>query len=323
MIATGGNSMDEAVVHISGFRMDFAGTTVIRDLSFDVRAGETFGFLGSNGSGKTTTIRALLGLYEPTAGVLHINGRPFKPEHGSRLGYLPEERGLYKKEKVMDVMTYFGRLKGMDRHAARQWSLGYLDRVDLAGKASTQVDKLSSGEQQKIQLGVTIMNRPELLILDEPTKGFDPVNRRLLMDIIGEQKNDGATVVMVTHQMEEVERLCDRIILLKDGTSEAYGTIDEVQNKYGGRIVRLRHAGPIPSSPHYDVTLEETNYAELSIADATDEAVILRELLDAGVVIRSFTTTKISLEDIFIRVYGDQNTPPPPVTASVGTRAGA
>jgi len=315
--------MDEAVVHISGFRMDFAGTTVVRDLSFDVRAGETFGFLGSNGSGKTTTIRALLGLYEPTAGILHINGRPFKPEHGSRLGYLPEERGLYKKEKVMDVMTYFGRLKGMDRHAARQWSHGYLDRVDLAGKAATQVDKLSSGEQQKIQLGVTIMNRPQLLILDEPTKGFDPVNRRLLMDIIGEQKNDGATVVMVTHQMEEVERLCDRIILLKDGTSEAYGTIDEVQDKYGGRIVRLRHAGPIPASPHYEVTLEETNYAELSIADDTDEAVILRELLDAGVVIRSFTTTKISLEDIFIRVYGDQNTPPPPVAASVGTRAGA
>ncbi len=314
--------MDEPVVHISGFRMDFADTTVVRDLSFDVRAGETFGFLGSNGSGKTTTIRALLGLYEPTAGVLHINGRPFKPEHGSRLGYLPEERGLYKKEKVMDVMTYFGRLKGMDRHSARQWSLAYLDRVDLAGKAATQVDKLSSGEQQKVQLGVTIMNRPELLILDEPTKGFDPVNRRLLMDIIGEQKNDGATVVMVTHQMEEVERLCDRIILLKDGISEAYGTIDEVQNKYGGRIVRIRHAGPIPKSPHYEVTLEETNYAELSITDATDEAAILRELLDAGVVVRGFTTTKISLEDIFIRVYGDQNTQPARKPARDTARAG-
>lgn len=315
--------MDEAVVHISGFRMDFAGTTVVRDLSFDVRKGETFGFLGSNGSGKTTTIRALLGLYEPTAGILHVNGRPFKPEHGSRLGYLPEERGLYKKEKVLDVMTYFGRLKGLDRQSARQWSLAYLDRVDLAGKAATQVDKLSSGEQQKVQLGVTIMNRPELLILDEPTKGFDPVNRRLLMDIIAEQKDDGATVVMVTHQMEEVERLCDRIILLKDGTAEAYGTIDEVQNKYGGRVVRLRHAGPIPASPHYEVTLKETNYAELSISDDTDEAAILRELMDAGVMIRSFTTTKISLEDIFIRVYGEQNTPPSPVAAGAGMRAGA
>jgi ABC-2 type transport system ATP-binding protein len=167
------------------------------------------------------------------------------------------------------------------------------------------------------------MNRPELLILDEPTKGFDPVNRRLLMDIIAEQKNDGATVVMVTHQMEEVERLCDRIILLKDGTSEAYGTIDEVQNKYGGRVVRIRHTGPIPPSPHYEVTLEETNYAELSITDDTDEAAILRELMDAGMVIRSFTTTKISMEDIFIRVYGEHNESPSPAPGRLAATRGA
>ncbi|MCB5281434.1 MULTISPECIES: ATP-binding cassette domain-containing protein [unclassified Arthrobacter] len=300
--------MAEARVHISGFRMDFGDTTVVRDLSFDVEAGETFGFLGSNGSGKTTTIRALLGIYEPTAGTLHINGRDFKPEHGDRLGYLPEERGLYKKEKVIDIMTYFGRLKGMERRAAKQWSLEYLDRVALADRASTVLDKLSSGQQQKVQLGVTIMNKPELLILDEPTKGFDPVNRRLLMDIIEEQKIAGATVVMVTHQMEEVERLCDRVILLKDGTAEAYGTIDEVQNKYGGRIIRIRHGGTIPPSPHYKVMLHQTNYAELSITDASDEASILKDLVYAGVSVRSFTTTKISLEDIFIRVYGDQNT---------------
>ncbi|MEO5992888.1 MAG: ATP-binding cassette domain-containing protein [Arthrobacter sp.] len=300
--------MAEARVHISGFRMDFGDTTVVRDLSFDVEAGETFGFLGSNGSGKTTTIRALLGIYEPTAGTLHINGRDFKPEHGDRLGYLPEERGLYKKEKVIDIMTYFGRLKGMERRAAKQWSLDYLDRVALADRASTVLDKLSSGQQQKVQLGVTIMNKPELLILDEPTKGFDPVNRRLLMDIIEEQKLAGATVVMVTHQMEEVERLCDRVILLKDGTAEAYGTIDEVQNKYGGRIIRIRHGGTIPPSPHYKVMLHQTNYAELSITDASDEASILKDLVYAGVSVRSFTTTKISLEDIFIRVYGDQNT---------------
>ncbi len=300
--------MAEARVHISGFRMDFGDTTVVRDLSFDVQAGETFGFLGSNGSGKTTTIRALLGIYEPTAGTLHINGREFKPEHGDRLGYLPEERGLYKKEKVIDIMTYFGRLKGMERRAAKQWSLEYLDRVALADRASTVLDKLSSGQQQKVQLGVTIMNKPELLILDEPTKGFDPVNRRLLMDIIEEQKLAGATVVMVTHQMEEVERLCDRVILLKDGTAEAYGTIDEVQNKYGGRIIRIRHGGTIPPSPHYEVMLHQTNYAELSITDASDEASILKDLVYAGVSVRSFTTTKISLEDIFIRVYGDQNT---------------
>lgn len=301
--------MSESIVHIDGFRMDFGDTTVIRDLSFDVHKGETFGFLGSNGSGKTTTIRALLGIYRPTGGILHIDGKPFRPEDGGRLGYLPEERGLYKKEKVLDIMTYFGRLKGLDRKAAKHWSLQYLERVALADKAGVLLDKLSGGEQQKVQLGVTIMNEPELLILDEPTKGFDPVNRRLLMDIIDGQKAKGATVVMVTHQMEEVERLCDRVILLKNGTAEAYGTIDEVQNKYGGRIIRLKHTGPVPASPRYIVTLDETNYSELSIADDTDEAVILEELIGAGVAVRSFSTTKISLEEIFIRVYGDQNRP--------------
>ena len=299
--------MSEALVHIENFRMDFGDKTVIRDLSFDVARGETFGFLGSNGSGKTTTIRALLGIYQPSGGALHIDGRPFRPEDGGRLGYLPEERGLYKKEKVIDIMTYFGRLKGIDRNTAKHWSLQYLDRVGLPDKANVQLDKLSGGQQQKVQLGVTIMNEPELLILDEPTKGFDPVNRRLLMDIIAEQKTTGATVVMVTHQMEEVERLCDRVILLKNGTAEAYGTIDEVQNQYGGRVIRLKHAGTVPPSPRYTVTLSETNYSELSITDDTDEADILKDLINAGVTVRGFTTTKISLEEIFIRVYGDQN----------------
>ena len=153
------------------------------------------------------------------------------------------------------------------------------------------------------------MNDPELLILDEPTKGFDPVNRRLLMDIIEEQKQAGATVIMVTHQMEEVERLCDRVILLKDGTAGAYGTIDEVQNKFGGTINRLSYSGPIPPSPALRGGAQEANYAELSITDTTDEADILSDLIDAGVAVRCFTTTKVSLEDIFIRVYGDQNKP--------------
>lgn len=299
--------MDEALIQIDGFRMDFGPRTVISDLSFEVRRGETFGFLGSNGSGKTTTLRALLGIYRPTAGTLHINGRPFRPEDGGRLGYLPEERGLYKKERVLDIMTYFGRLKGLDRRSAKNWSLSYLDRVFLADKAAVRLDKLSSGEQQKIQLGVTIMNHPELLILDEPTKGFDPVNRHLLMSIIDEQKKAGATVVMVTHQMEEVERLCDRVILLKNGTAEAYGSIEEVQDHYGGRRIRLHYSGQIPASPGYEISLLERNYAELSPTGEIDEAVILRGLVDAGVRVRGFTTARISLEEIFLRVYGDEH----------------
>ena len=214
--------------------MDFGKKTVIKDLSFEVKRGEVFGFLGSNGSGKTTTIRSLLGIYQPSGGTLHINGKPFSVEGDTKLGYLPEERGLYKKESVIDVMLYFGQLKGLSKSEARERATAYLERVKLVDKATTQLEKLSGGQQQKIQLGITIMNDPDLLILDEPTKGFDPVNRRLLMDIIEEHQQAGATIIFVTHQMEEVERLCDRIILLKDGVSHAYGTIPEVKKKFGG-----------------------------------------------------------------------------------------
>ncbi|MEI2277428.1 ATP-binding cassette domain-containing protein [Paenarthrobacter ilicis] len=287
--------------------MDFGETTVINDLSFDVRAGETFGFLGSNGSGKTTTLRALLGIYQPTAGTLHIGGKPFEPRDGARLGYLPEERGLYKKEHVLDVMVYFGRLKGLTKAAAKSWSMEYLERVQLADKANLNLEKLSGGQQQKIQLGVTIMNNPELLILDEPTKGFDPVNRRLLMDIIEDQKLAGATVIMVTHQMEEVERLCDRVILLKDGTSRAYGTVSDVQDQFGGTVYRVAYTGTLPASELYDVASHCAGTADLAPKHGTTETAVLRELINAGVGVRSFTTERVSLEEIFISIYGEQN----------------
>ncbi len=222
----------ENIITIKDFKMRFGNTEVIHGLTFNVKRGETFGFLGSNGSGKTTTIRALLGIYQPTDGELLLDGKPYSVSGGMKLGYLPEERGLYKKESVIDAMVYFGELKGMSRDEAKEASLAYLNRVNLADKANVRLDKLSGGQQQKIQLGITIMDNPELLILDEPTKGFDPVNRKLLMDIIKEHRAKGATIMMVTHQMDEVERLCDHIVLLKDGKSYAYGTVEEVKKKF-------------------------------------------------------------------------------------------
>ena len=227
--------MKQPIISVEHFSMTFGKTTIINDLSFEVKRGETFGLLGSNGSGKTTIIRALLGAYIPTNGSLTIDGKPFSVDGPVKLGYLPEERGLYKKETVLDTMVYFGRLKGMDGHSARDWSLAYLDRVELGDKAKIRLDKLSGGQQQKVQLGITIMNDPELLILDEPTKGFDPVNRRLLMNIIEDCQEKGSTVIMVTHQMEEVERLCDRIILLKNGKAAAYGTVAAVKKQHGNK----------------------------------------------------------------------------------------
>lgn len=292
------------LVQVDHFGMDFGKKNVIRDLSFDIRAGETFGLLGSNGSGKTTTIRALLGIYLPTRGTLHVNGRAFRPENGINLGYLPEERGLYKKESVIDVMVYFGKLKGLSRTSAHKWSLDYLEQVGLTDKEKISVDKLSSGEQQKIQLGVTIMNNPELLILDEPTKGFDPVNRRLLMNLIDGQKKLGSTVLMVTHQMEEVERLCDRIILLKDGVSRAYGTVKEVQDEFGNLVIQVEHEGRLPRSDKYVILEEDGPVSRLEVVSGADSAAILRELIDAGVSIRTFTPNRKSLDDIFVEIYG-------------------
>lgn len=295
--------------------MDFGAKTVVHDLSFTIDRGETFGFLGGNGSGKTTTIRALLGIHRPTAGTLHINGSPFTPADGSSLGYLPEERGLYRKEPVLDVMIYFGRLKGMSRRDAAGWSRRYLERVGLGGKAGERLDKLSGGQQQKVQLGVTVMSSPSLLILDEPTKGFDPVNRRLLMDIINECKAAGATVLMVTHHMDEVERMCDRILLLRDGKAHAYGTVRGVQDLYGDRILSLTYAGPLRriEDAHglYSVVSNDLGdsgpRARLQLVQGAGEDTALRALLAAGLPVTSFSSARTSLEEIFLNIYGEKD----------------
>lgn len=220
------------LVQVSHFKMRFDNKTVIRDLSFEVKRGEIFGLLGSNGSGKTTTIRALLGFYVPTSGELLIGGEKYDPKKIT-VGYLPEERGLYRKETAIDTMVYFGELKGLKN--PRGWSMKYLKRVGLADKADEKVEKLSGGQQQKVQLGITVMGEPKLLILDEPTKGFDPINRKLLMEIIDELHEKGSSIILITHYMDEVERLCDRILLLKDGIAKAYGAVKDVRREFGGK----------------------------------------------------------------------------------------
>lgn len=218
------------IIEVKHFHISFGGKTVIKDLSFSVQQGEIFGLLGSNGCGKTTTIRALLGLYTADSGELLIGGEPFKPGGKTKVGYLPEERGLYKKENVIDTMMYFGRIKNVEN--PREWSMGYLKRVGLEDFAKTKVEKLSQGMQQKVQLGITVMDEPDILILDEPTKGFDPVNRRLLMEIIEELHKKGSTIILITHYMDEVEKLCDHILLLKDGVARAAGSIWDVRREF-------------------------------------------------------------------------------------------
>lgn len=296
-------------VSVQNFSQVFSGKKVINDLSFDVYKGETFGFLGANGSGKTTTLRALLGIYEPSYGELLINGERYKADSGIRLGYLPEERGLYKKESVLDIMVYFGVLKGMRRRDARQWSREYLERVNLGEKEKVKLEKLSGGQQQKVQLGVTIMNNPELLILDEPTKGLDPMNRRLLMEMIEEHRKQGTTVMLVTHQMEEIERLCERIIILKDGESAVYGETDEIRSKFGDEIIALRYKGKLPKLPQlFTVRKQDAHSAELLSKNGIGYDAIMSKLAnDKNLEVQLFEVRKPSLEDVFVAIYNQES----------------
>ncbi|MDB5162529.1 MAG: transporter ATP-binding protein [Candidatus Saccharibacteria bacterium] len=229
--------MTKPIVAVKNFSLTIGDKEIVKELNFEVMPGEIFAFLGSNGSGKTSTVRSLLGIYQPTSGTLHVNGKTLSPETASIVGYLPEERGLYTRSKVLDTMIYFGELKGMTRDAARDFSVSFLERVELSDKANTKIKKLSGGQQQKIQLGVAIMGNPKLLVLDEPTKGLDPVNRKLLLDIVDQLQKEGTAVIYITHLMEEVERLAHRLLILKDGTARAYGTVAEVKKEFKSKSI--------------------------------------------------------------------------------------
>jgi ABC-2 type transport system ATP-binding protein len=299
--------MSKPIIHIQNFSKSFGTRQVINDLSFDVMRGETFAFLGANGSGKTTTIRCLLGIYEPDGGDLLIEGQVYSPETASILGYLPEERGLYVNSKVLETMIYFGQIKGMSYQDAKSKSLKYLERVELADKADVKISKLSSGQQQKIQLGITIINSPELLILDEPTKGLDPVNRSLLLEILRDLNKEGATIIFSTHQMDEAERIADRLVMIKNGKRALYGELGEVKSQFGTNVIRLNFSGKLPANPKLYTAQVQTNYAEITpVADnSTDD--VLKFLVEKGVKIAKFEVTSPSLNEIFIQVSKDKN----------------
>lgn len=296
------------VVSVESFAMSFGRKEVVKDLSFAVNQGEVFGLLGANGAGKTTTIRTLLALLEPTNGKLLVNGQRYSPALSHTVGYLPEERGLYRNEPVLDTMVYFASLHGLTRDEAKSRSLAYLKRVGLADKAEERLVKLSGGQQQKIQLGVTILHEPSLMILDEPTEALDPVNRSLLMDIISERRSKGATVMLVTHRMEEVEQLCDRILLLKDGQAALYGTIDEVKENFGSQVIALNYSGVLPANDKlFKVVKKLPHHAELEWQNGVSTDEVFRYLANSkDLHITTFDVRRPTLDDIFLALYKDQ-----------------
>lgn len=290
------------MIKVQNFSKSFGNTLVIKDLSFEVKKGEIFAFLGSNGSGKTTTIRTLLGIYSAHQGALTINDQPFSHKMAEFIGYLPEERGLYATSRVLETLVYFGTLKGLSEKEANVWSHEYLEKVNLAGKEKLEIKKLSSGQQQKIQLGITIINNPQLLILDEPTKGLDPLNRSLLMDMLLELNKKGSTIVFVTHQMEEVEKIADRLIMIKDGQRVLYGDVQKVKEEFGSNTITLRFHGEFPQNEHLYTHKVENRTATIIPREGIQTNQILEYLIQEGIGVEKYEVATPSLHDIFIQI---------------------
>jgi len=293
--------MSKEIITVKNFSKSFGTKKVIDDLTFEVFEGEVFAFLGANGSGKTTTIRCLLNILQEDSGELLINNEVYSPTLSSLLGYLPEERGLYLTSRVLETLVYFGQLKGLSKIEATENARNYLQRVDLADKENVDIKKLSSGQQQKIQLGITVINKPKLLILDEPTKGLDPVNRELLLNILLELNKSGSTIVFSTHQMEEVEKIADRLLMIKDGRAALYGSVADVKSKYSDNSLYLNFEGKLQEETNLFNAVINKNRAVIRLKDGASKQEVIKYLADSVNVLK-LQESAPSLNDIFIQV---------------------
>ena len=229
---------------ISSISKSFDSVRAVNQVSFEAYPGEILGLLGPNGAGKTTTIRMIMGIMRPDAGNIGFSFATSNPKSfRERVGYLPEERGLYGDAKIHDLLTYFAELKGVNRVEARKRASKWIDRMDLSEWANKKVEKLSKGMQQKVQFMAAILHRPDLVILDEPFSGLDPMHQDLIKNFISELREEGMTVLLSSHQMNRVEELCDRIFLINHGQRVLYGNLADIKNSFGDHVVQLRFEG--------------------------------------------------------------------------------
>src|SRR5882724_143518 len=269
------------VVAFEHVAKSYGATPALSDLSLDVGAGEIFGLLGPNGAGKSTLIRILMDIIRPSAGGVRLFGERRRREHLDRLGYLPEERGLYTKLTVVDVMTYFGALKGLTRTDARSRALAWLDKVELPHVAAWKIERLSKGMGQKVQIAATLLSDPEVCVLDEPTTGLDPVNVRLVQDLLLERRRAGRTTILSTHQMNQVETLCDRVALLNKGRLMVYGAVDDVRRRYSQPEVLVHARGSLPEVPLVASAVAVNGAWRVTLRDGGEPSALLRALVEA------------------------------------------
>jgi ABC-2 type transport system ATP-binding protein len=293
-------------VAVSKANKRFGDVEAAKDISFEVEAGEIFGLIGPNGAGKTTVIRMLMDIIKPDSGDIRILGEPFREATKNRMGYLPEERGLYKKLTVVDTLSYLASLKGTSGSATRQRATMLLERTGMLPHQHKKVEELSKGMAQLIQFIATILHDPDLVIFDEPFYGLDPVNTKLLKDMVSELRKQGKTIILSTHMMNEVEELCDRILMINKGRSVLYGDLKEIKTRYRTDSVFISVDGDLGQIDGIVTTRDHGTYQELVLDGKTSPQSVLANLVNRNVTVNRFEVAVPPLSEIFIQIAKGQ-----------------
>jgi ABC-2 type transport system ATP-binding protein len=291
-------------VAVHNLTKSYVGKPAVQDLSFSLDPGEILGLIGPNGAGKTSTIRMMMDIIQPDSGSVTIFGLAPSEATKERLGYLPEERGLYKKLTVIENITYLASLKGMASRSIEARADALLEQTGMLPHKKKRIEELSKGMAQIIQLVVTIVHDPELVILDEPFTGLDPVNTERVKDLLVDLRDQGKAVILSTHQMNQVEAVCDRVLMVNDGRNVLYGALDDIRSEHRGHSVLIEAEGAIGEIPGVAEMRTHKDHIELVLDAASTPQQVLKALVDAGIPLDRFEVATPSLNEIFLQVVG-------------------
>ena len=293
-------------IELNSVRKTYGEFVAVDNLSFRIEQGAVFGLLGPNGAGKTSTIRMMIGITAPDSGEIRMFEQPFQRPQLQRVGYLPEERGLYKKMKVLDQLVFLGELHGLSATVAQQKATEWCQKLEIAEKLQSKVEELSKGMQQKIQFIAALLHDPDFVIMDEPFFGLDPVNASLLKDVMLELKKKGKTILFSTHRMDQVEKLCDSICLINKGKPVLQGELKQIKARYGKSNIQIEYDGNgafLEQNPLVSSYNNYGNYVEVRLAPGADSQQLLKMAAERSR-INKFELMEPSLEEIFIEVVG-------------------
>jgi len=294
-------------LEISEVTKSFNHTRVVDDISFDVEPGEIFGLIGPNGAGKTTTIRMIMDIIKPDTGRIRVFGKSLSERTKDLIGYLPEERGLYKKLSVLQSLLYIASLKGLENRRALSRANELLERIDMLAHQNKKNEELSRGMSQIVQFLTAVVHEPRLIILDEPFANLDPVNTELIKEIILEQRGQGKSIILSTHRMNEIEELCDRVFMINEGRGVLYGELSEIKARYRRNSVFLEYEGELGELKGVVRRHDHYGSTELILDKTTTPQAVLEELIRRGLKINRYEVSTPPLNDIFLQVVGKAN----------------